>query len=381
MAELPSYFRRFLQEIRPTPAQREEARRAVTTLRERLQADEGLAEIYVADFLQGSYRRATAVRPAEDQRSDVDLVVVTNLDSAEVKPAEAQEVFIPFLDRYYESKYERQGRSLGITLSTIELDLVVTAAPSEVMRQAVSWDAVRSLASPEEVSDWRLNEWWVSEENRELLDAPARLRKAQQAASWRSEPLQIPNREAAEWELTDPLTQIAWTFEKSGRTNRHYVNVVKALKWWRRTQHPQPKHPKGYPLEHIIGDCCPDAIGSVAVGVTETLEAIVRSFVTEVASHQVPYCRDRGLDQNVLKRISADEFRAFYEQAVAAAELARSALDESDSGRSAELWQRLFGAKFPAGDGGSGSGEEGGPTTSGFSERKRPSGFERERFG
>ena len=53
----------------------------------------------------------------------------------------------------------------------------------------------------------------------------------------------------------------------------HYVNVVKAGKWWRK-RNADGRYPKGYPLEHLIGANCPDGVGSVAEGLTRTLEAI-----------------------------------------------------------------------------------------------------------
>ena len=81
MYHLPSYFKDFLKEIRPTQNQRNDARNGVRVLRERLLADEVLSPYIVSTFLQGSHRRATAVRPHEGERSDVDLVVVTRLST------------------------------------------------------------------------------------------------------------------------------------------------------------------------------------------------------------------------------------------------------------------------------------------------------------
>ena len=49
------------------------------------------------------------------------------------------------------------------------------------------------------------------------------------------------------------------------------MNVVKALKWWRLLDRPG-EYPKGYPLEHIIGACCPDGIASVAEGVARAFD-------------------------------------------------------------------------------------------------------------
>ena len=56
--ELPSYFRDFLREVRPTKNQRDESRAGHQTLRKRLLNDELLASYIVSTFLQGSHRRA-----------------------------------------------------------------------------------------------------------------------------------------------------------------------------------------------------------------------------------------------------------------------------------------------------------------------------------
>src|SRR5687768_5369054 len=100
--ELTSYFSDFLRVIRPTQAQRDDAREGVRILRERLLADGRLSPSIVSTFLQGSYRRATAVCPHEDQRSDVDLVVVTRLDRSELTPQEDVEAVLPFIEEHYE---------------------------------------------------------------------------------------------------------------------------------------------------------------------------------------------------------------------------------------------------------------------------------------
>ena len=121
--ELEADFKQFLQEIRPTPDQREGLQTGHKTLRERLNAEEGLKKCFILDFLQGSYRRATAIRPKGDRRSDVDIVVVTKLSENEYNPTQAMDLFKPFLDKYYRGKWRQQGRSFGIELSYVELEL------------------------------------------------------------------------------------------------------------------------------------------------------------------------------------------------------------------------------------------------------------------
>jgi hypothetical protein len=174
------------------------------------------------------------------------------------------------------------------------------------------------------------------------------LEKSSDESDWRSSPLYIPDRDAAVWKRTHPLEQIRWTWRKNEATDKHYVNVVKAIKWWRREMAPDPKHPKGYPLEHLIGECCPDGITSIAQGVTVTLETIAARYATNAALKSVPELCDHGVpEHNVMHRISGDDFAAFHALVTNAASLARRALDADSVAVSAQLWQELFGSKFP----------------------------------
>ena len=131
MSTVPSYFKDFLSNIRLSDNQVSDLKTGHTTLRKRLEADETLSKIIVSTFLQGSYRRSTAVKPKSGNKSDVDVIVVTKLDSEEYTPEEALDLFVPFLDKYYNGKYRIQGRSIGISLSYVDLDIVPTSAPSE----------------------------------------------------------------------------------------------------------------------------------------------------------------------------------------------------------------------------------------------------------
>ena len=86
---LETDFADFLQDVRPTKAMRDDLKTGHRTLRDRLNADEGLKKCLVSDFLQGSYKRSTAIRPKGDRRSDVDIIVVTKLSEEEYTPANA----------------------------------------------------------------------------------------------------------------------------------------------------------------------------------------------------------------------------------------------------------------------------------------------------
>jgi hypothetical protein len=221
----------------------------------------------------------------------VDIIVVTKLSKDEYNPpTKAFEVFLPFLDEYYKGKYEPNGRSFGIHLSYVDLDLVITAAPSESEIGILQSDSVITEDTPEDIDDWKLVQSWVPLEKRGSPGTWSLIEAAKQEPEWKTSPLLIPDREAEAWEPTDPLAQIQWTWAKNKRCNTHYVNVVKALKWWRRVNHPTPQYPKGYPVEHLIGQCCPDDISSVAEGVTRTLERIAADYAVW-AAQKIRLCR------------------------------------------------------------------------------------------
>jgi hypothetical protein len=346
--ELPSSFGDFLKEIRPTKNHFDDMITGYKTLRRRLLEDEKLAPIIVSTFLQGSYRRSTAIRPRGDKRADVDLVVVTNLRRDEYTPQRAMDLFIPFLNKHYGGKWEPQGRSFGIGLSYVDLDLVITSAPSEAESAALKSASVTTTDTPEEVDDWRLVPSYVSFAERSLPDAATRLELARKESEWKLSPLHIPDREAREWDETHPLAQIRWTWDKNKACNKHYINVVKALKWWRRIGPESPKYPKGYPLEHLIGQCCPDGIASIAEGVTRTLETIASTYTTYASLKVVPTLPDHGVPAHaVFHRLTGEDFAAFHALARDAAAVARRALDAKVAQESAEEWRKLFGDKFP----------------------------------
>ncbi len=363
--DLPSDFATFLEEIRPTENQRNDMKDGHTTLRKRLREYEGLKDIYVSDFLQGSYRRHTAVRPKGDKRSDVDIIVVTSMSEAGYSPKKALEKFKPFLDEYYPGKYEKQGRSYGLFLSYVEMDLVITSAPKEAERDIYKSEAVQSLYGIEEATDWKLTKSWVDLSNRYGELAKQRLAAAQKEEEWKTEPLRIPDREANVWTDTHPLEQIKATRRRNASCGGHFVNVVKTLKWWRLEKNgDELKHPKSFPLERLIGDCCPNGITSVAEGVTLTIENVVTKYGSLATANLKPELPDYGVPHHdVFKRVEVEEFKEFMEQSKEAAKIVRKALDSKDRTESGEFWRKLFGNKFPEppkGNGGKNSESKGG---------------------
>lgn len=347
--ELKSDFEAFLSEIRLTKNQRACLRDGHARLRKRLREDEDLSPIIVSDFLQGSYRRHTAVRPKNERRPDVDIIVVTNLSEEEYTPRQAMDQFVPFLKRHYREKWRHQGRSFGIELAEVDFDVVITSAPSEVDARVLRSDSVITIEDISRALDWRLHPSWVALDRRALVrDVESRLREAKTQPEWKTRPLRISDREAGTWEDTHPLEQIRWTRDMNSDTGGHFVSVVKSLKWWRLVNYQEPEHPKGFPLERIAGECCPRGISSVAEGLTRTLEMIGSKYRPLYQARQKPRLPDYGVpEHDVLHRLEVDDFLDFYDQASEGANLARRALDSTERTESGNLWRELLGSKFP----------------------------------
>ncbi|MBD8687186.1 MULTISPECIES: SMODS domain-containing nucleotidyltransferase [unclassified Rhizobium] len=348
--ELKSQFDAFLREIRPTDRQKEDWRTGSNTLRSRLAEDKELSPNVVATFLQGSVRRSTAIRPTGDKRPDVDVVVVTDIDYHKTTPQQAMDKFIPFLERHYPGKWRPQGRSFGIEMSYVDIDLVITALPTDpASRQAMERlyrsNSVLTTSTLEDDMTWRLNERWqptpFGRQPLQLDDEPS--------GNWRPNPLFLPDRDAGDWGRTHPLSQIQWTAAKNRACNGHYVKLVRATKWWRQQNVSSlPNYPKGYPLEHMIGHVLNDGTASMASGFVQIMETMRETWRYNAALGSVPVLADHGVpEHNVLKRLSVEDFQSFYAAISTTADRAREALESDDAHKSGKLWQKLFGAKFP----------------------------------
>jgi len=373
--KLDAQFKEFLRQIRPTDPQQEAWRAAAKTLRDRLAADSDLKNVVVSTFLQGSIRRATAIRPLGEKRPDVDIVVVTNIDHEKVRPEDAMNLFVAFLDKHYKEKWRPQGRSFGITMSAVDMDLVITALPrpSGTIRGITEdasltansdiaaiyrSDAARSLDTLEDDMSWRLNAGWrqrnvfdeLGRRDPMLTESVTQVLDDAPPQGWKDNPLWLPDRDTKTWGRTHPLLQISWTAEKNRRTNLTYLNVVRIIKWWRLEKAEKlPKYPKGYPLEHMVGYLLEDGSDlTTAQGVVQVFEAFRDRWLSRARARDVPALADHGVaEHNVLARLSPEDFEAFVEIVNGFAALAREALEAEDAAVSGALWRRILGIRFP----------------------------------
>ena len=330
MSTISTYFSDFLSNIRLPDELRKELQDAHKELREFLKSDSITADLMVDSFLQGSYARSTCIKPAAGDKVDVDVIAVTNINHESTNPGDAFSQVMPFVEKYYDD-FQQQRRSIGISLAKVDVDLVITAAPSEEVMQEIR---SANLSGAFTIDDLNVRRAPVYRAD-SLYDF---FRSDGAEKKWRTEPLLIPDIEDNQWHKTHPLEQIRWTRDKNQRCNGHYVNVVKAIKWWKRINLPAVKHPKSYPLEHFVGLCCPDDINSVAEGITYVFERIVRSYPTK------PFLPDHGVpEHDVFESLSEEEYQTFYHTVKKFAPIARTALDSNNVGESVKLWRRFFG--------------------------------------
>jgi hypothetical protein len=98
----------------------------------------------------------------------------------------------------------------------------------------------------------------------------------------------------------------------------------------------------------MIGHVLKDGTTSVATGFVQALESMRDDWCINAMIEQVPELPDHGVpEHNVLKRLSSEDFKAFHAAITTAAGQAREALDSDDPQKTGELWQKLFGTRFP----------------------------------
>lgn len=311
--KLPSYFKDFLSEIEPNPSYKEDQQTGHKTLRKHLATDEDFKVIHVNTFLQGSYKRSTAIHPGKD----VDIVVVTSLDPDDTTPAEANVKLGKCLREYYD-KVNPQNRSFCVSLSYVTMD-VVLATSRHLTEKAWLFESVRKATALDEAEDWT------------------------------DYPLLIPDRDLGAWVETHPKRQLVWTTELNAACGGYFVPLVKMFKWWRKETYQQPKYPKGYVLERIAGECVDKSKRDHAEGFVQLLENIHAKYSSYASLSLVPSLPDPGVpSHNVADRLTAEDFKTFMEKIAKALPTARAAIKEEDVQKSAELWRKLFGEKFPA---------------------------------
>ena len=286
-----------LQDVEPSSTTKKDAKNGHENLRKYLREDDVFQEYHVSDFLSGSYKRNTAIRPrklnGELARPDVDIIVVTN-HKTEDDPKEVIDLLYNSLKDKY-STIRKQDRSVGIETSKVDMDVVPIIAP----------DGMEGT-------------------------------------------LYIPDRKLEEWLETNPPRHSSWTTDVNNKSNGNFKPLVKLMKWWRRENPTISRKPKGFVIECIVAECMDyeeSNYGELFVG---TLEFIVDKYSLDILLESVPHIDDPGVPGNsVTEGVSFSAFRGFYNKVKSHAEKGRKALNEEDNEEALKLWREILGDRFP----------------------------------
>jgi predicted nucleotidyltransferase len=295
MSTIPqARFQELLQDIEPSPTTNANASSAHNDLRDFLKNDEIFKEYHVTDFLCGSYKRDTAIRPTKkgDQldRPDIDIIIVTNHTSND-DPNEVYELLHKTLKKQYEVT-RRQNHSVGIKYYKADMDVVPAIAYG----------------------------------NKYL----------------------IPDRKANKWVLTDPEKHTQWTTERNNASDGRFKPLVKLIKWYRREHPTSSKKPKGLTLEAMVSECMDYEETDYFTLFVKTLEKLVERYGSCKIIGNMPYIPDPAIPGNSLcEAIDIDSFVEFYDQLKSDSEKARKALDSNDADEATNLMKEVLGDRFP----------------------------------
>ena len=289
--ELLENFKFFLSNIEPTANQKNEASTGHTTLRKRLSGDEEFKEFFIDSFLTGSYARDTAIRPIKD----VDIIIIMNILQTNT-PSSVINYLERILKKYY-SNTKRQTKSVNITLSYINMDVVPAIAPEGI-------DNI----------------------------------------------LLIPNREEKEWTKTHPKKHIELSTIMNKNRNLLYKPLVKSLKQWRDVRMSETWKPKSFILETIIyGFASANMISSIPLSIRDFYYYVYNKYKKEKEEQKYsPIIIDHGgTGKDVAQKWTLSDFNKFYDECIASWSSANNAIKSEDYTTSVSYWRQLLGNNFP----------------------------------
>ena len=295
-------FTEFITDINPSQTTNARSQSAHNGIRDTLWEDERYKPNLIQDFLGGSYRRQTAIRPGtkygDTDRPDVDIYVVVKGDPGTTTPEELIDDLFNALHRNRErlniTHLKRNRCSIAISTNSADMDITPL-----LERQFDSY-------------------------------------------------YRIGNRTTGEWYATDPEEHTNWSSTQNDTFSGRFKPTVKLLKWARRENSTRNKHPKSFSLEVIVANhmsTTEDHYGKIVHGMFD-------SFVNFYANYRslgiCPTIKDPAIpDGNLLAGVSGDAFCAYYDKIESHRDDAAKALDADDQDKATKYWRRIFGARFP----------------------------------
>jgi len=293
---LADAFEEFHERIQLAPLSENRINSAWGRLHEYLTEKYELSDEFV--FIQGSYANGTAVKPADsDGEYDLDIVAVC-------------------VDAH--TTAETAIRNLTDVLSENK-DLAERIEPNQTGRPCVR------LRYAREESGFGFH----------VDVTPAR--HGQLGA-----PLDVPVRGYEDWRATDPLRYTRWCLETQPEQFRRNVRF---LKRWRDVHHDGGI--ASIVLQVLVAAHTPTHIQDDAERVVAVLDGIQQRLAAFPSSP--PAINNPVLpDENLADRWDDQDYQAFLRELAEALDLAQQALTSNDAEESHGLWQKLFGAAFPA---------------------------------
>jgi hypothetical protein len=306
MLTLPDHFRVLLKHIEPKGERAEAAKNIPAQVRDFLQKTEDISTVDPHSRLAGSYARCTAINDIKD----VDIILLIAPEYKEQDPGDVVEILFKALHGLPEALGEtgevaairrRQRRSVNVHLEESDFDL----------------DVVPAIAL-------------------DSLD----------------EPLDIPDKDWSRWVKTHPLGYAERLSELNGNHGGKVVRLVKLLKQWRDV-HMIYKRPKSYWLECMV--YCRIADGTVSTdGLSyaelfrDLLGSIYDDFLPYLnRSEAVPKIKDPMLGNNVAHNWERNAFESFMRRVEESHRWAERALEQDSESEAVQLWQNVFGDRFP----------------------------------
>lgn len=287
-------FTELLADIEPSSTTKSAASSAHSAVRAHLKTHPDFKEVWVGDFLAGSYARNTAIRPKKSEggyeRPDIDIIVVTDFSTEDEPDVVLRTVSKALKDSFTVERINK--RSVRVVTTDADIDVVPVIPDGTIY--------------------------------------------------------QIPDREIEYWKATNPPGHTEWSRIQNEDFEGRFKPLVKLFKWWRR-ENKTGKRPKGFVLEVLASKHAPPGELHYGESFARMLEGIYSEYGALAAIDYMPYIEDPGLPgNNILSKVSLADWKNFIDRVRVHAGYARRAQDEDDVAEATRLWRKLFGNRFKA---------------------------------
>ena len=296
-------FTEFIKDINPSPTTNARSKASHAWLRNALWADEIYQDKLLRDFLGGSYKRQTAVRPVtksgDTERPDVDIYVVVKGSIWTAEPEDLLNELFSALNRNRDevgiTSLKRNRCSIAVSTNQADMDV-----------------------SP--------------------------LLERQSDGLYR-----IGNRNSGEWYATDPEQHSTWSSDRNEHFSGRFKPLVKMLKWAQRENPTKYRHPKSFSLEAIVAQHMGPTETHYGHLIHDTFDSFLAEYEWNRTFGFCPSLSDPAVaGGNLLAGVSGEAFCAFYDKIESHRNDAAKALEADNQDKATKHWRRIFGDRFPA---------------------------------